>query len=257
MRKTNQRVREHRRRISHRRLFAIGGVACVVLVVILSIDVYNSFAAQTLSNSTKSIAVTGSKGQYWNMPETAIYGKRIATIDSRTFYIGDAVIMPNGLKLQVTRLQHNWQPTSAVAATYGRIKDGDDPSGREVLAVWFQATDVGTSPIVYNDSFFTLQVAGKAEQRVAHISSLLRTAYGDHGANPWLLPGQSTTTFVPFLVTPNVNLMSFQYYIVPDMKQGSNQLPTLTRLVITLQVPQGRVSSTFVFVASKTITVGQ
>ena len=166
------------------------------------------------------------------MPQQAIYGKRLAHTDSHLFYLNDTVIMPNGLELQVQQVQRNWQAPAVVTASYGKNHDGDDPTGHEVILVWFHAKNVGKTPIVYNDSMFTLQMPGAVEQRVAHLSTLLPLSYGDKGIEPWLLPGQSMTTFVPFLVSPGAVPISFQYYIAVFPKSVSTQLPNMTRLSI-------------------------
>jgi hypothetical protein len=137
----------------------------------------------------------GQGPHFWNMPERALADTHAAVTDSRSFYLGDAVVMPNGLKLQVTRVQRNWQPSAIATATYGSIQTGDNPAGREVIAVWFTATDVGSSPILYADTLFTLRRPGTVEQRVARLASLLLSDYGSQGAQPWLVPGQTMATF--------------------------------------------------------------
>ena len=76
---------------------------------------------------------------------------------------------------------------------------------------------------------------------------------------PWLLPGQSMTTFVPFLINPGTAPISFQYYIATFSSPSSTQLPALTRLSILLQNAHifSRAGSTpFTFTADKTTTVG-
>jgi len=95
----------------------------------------------------------GGGGTYWTMPETRFSQPLTVSTDARMFAIGDAVIMPNGLKLQVTHVERNWQPATAQSAL-GKMPSGDNPAGREVVLVWFVATDVGTSPILYNDFYF-------------------------------------------------------------------------------------------------------
>lgn len=218
-----------------------------------------------LTSAAKPIGLhngQGSTGQYWNMPEAAFQEKRQVKVDSRAFYIGDTVTMPDGLRLQVLRVERNWQPTAAVSQSYGSVHDGDDPTGRETILVWFSATDVGSVPLSYNDSMFTLQRTGKPEQRVAHLASLLPTDYGNRGEVPWLLPGQSTTTFVPFLVSPGENVVSFQYYSTPIQppvsKSQASTLspPVLSRLTVRLQSPTTRTTGSFTFAASQTVTVG-
>jgi hypothetical protein len=112
---------------------------------------------------------------------------------------------------------------------------------------------------VLNDSMFTLQMPGVPEQRIAHLSTLLPSSYGDKGVEPWLLPGQSMTTFVPFLINPGAKPISFQYYIATFSSPSSTQLPVLTRLSILLQdvhVISRTVSTPFTFTADKTTIVG-
>jgi hypothetical protein len=228
----------------------MSGVGLVILVYMLLVP---PFSAQANTNTGRP------NNKYWSMPQQAIYGKRQAHTDSHPFYLNDKVVMPNGLELQVQQVQRNWQAPAAVTASYGSNHDGDDPTGREVILVWFIAKNVGTKPIVYNDSMFTLQMPGIPEQRIAHLSTLLPSSYGDKGVEPWLLPGQSMTTFVPFLINPGTTPISFQYYIATFSSPSSTQLPELTRLSILLQNAHvlSRVDSKpFTFTADKTTTVG-
>lgn len=218
-----------------------------------------------LTRAAKPIGAHDSKGntgQYWNMPEAAFAIKRQVNVDNRNFYLGDAVTMPDGLRLQVLRVERNWQPTAAVSQSYGSDHDGDNPTGRETILVWFTATNVGSSSLGYSDSVFTLQRAGRPEQRVAHLASLLSSDYGSRGEVPWLWPGQSMTTFVPFLITPGEAPISFQYYSSPTQpavsKAQAATLPTpiLSRLSVQLRSPATRPATSFTFVSSQTITVG-
>lgn len=199
----------------------------------------------------------GATGAYWNAPQAAFQSQRTAITDRRAFYFGDTVTMPNGLALKVLSVERNWQPLAAVAATYGNEPDGDNPAGREIILVWFQATNTSTAPIVYSSSMFSLLRTNMPEQRVAVLASLLPTSYGDYGVEPWLLPGQSKTTFVPFLVTIGEQPVSFQYYVPPSMpaQRQPQSLPTLVRLSVLLRPPSGRSVGSFVFQGDETITV--
>lgn len=190
----------------------------------------------------------GELGTYWSMPETLFPGPRTVTTDARTFHIGDAVTMPNGLRLQATRVERDWQPSTA-QATFGRTPSGDNPAGRETVLVWFTATDVGQSPIAYNNLFFSLKRAGQPELRMAVLSVLPPTDYGSKGKSPWLFPGEQMNTFVPFLVNPDETLESFQYYYYgPD----SPTHRTIDRLSVELRSGQ---SDSYTFSGTESITV--
>jgi hypothetical protein len=204
---------------------------------------------------------SGSPGQFWNKSDNASTAPgsgnatRQARLDGRSFYIGDRVLMPNGLELQVTQVQRDWQPPAAAQAEYGNHPSGDNPAGRETILVWFTATNKGSSPLGYTDALFTLQHHGKPEQRVAELATLPFDAYGGHGLSPWLFPGQATTTFVPFLVTPGEAPMSFQYYDVPE-PSAQNPSPAMSRLTVLLTAPQGRTAQSFTFTPASTTTTG-
>lgn len=244
-RKPNRRFHQQER-VSLRFWAILGFTVCVTLLVVAYAVITSSHAAQAGINTGPSSI------HYWNLSQNELYGKRQAKTDSRAYYLGDSITLPNGLKLQVLRVQRNWQAPAAVVATYGKIHSGDDPTGKEVILVWFKASNTGTTPLVYNDSMFSLQMPGKAEQRVANLATLLPTSYGDMGVEPWLLQGQSTTTFVPFLITPGATPTSFQYYIAP-LKSGSASV--LIRLSILLHSPQGRSVGQFTFTANKMISI--
>jgi hypothetical protein len=207
---------------------------------------------------------TDNTGQYWTNPDTAFTAQHTALTNSQSIYIGDTVQMANDLSLQVTQVERNWEPAAAVASSYGRNHDGDDPEGREIILVWFTATNHGTTAIAYNDSQWTLLRPGKSEQRVARLASLLPTAYGDDGVEPWLLPGESKSTFVPFLVTPGEAVTSFQYYMPQPQAAnatkpvGQTTRATLARLSVQLRAPLAALATarSVVFTGDITITVG-
>ena len=229
----------------------------MTLTLIITLGVLNRGGTAQATPTYSGASVT----QYWNMPLEAFSHAQSVFTDSRTFYIGDSIVMLNGLELQVYRIQRNWQPSAVVAASYGNQQTGDDPRGRETILVWFRATNVGASPLGFNDNLFTLQVTGNREERVGHIASIRPNDYGDQGTSPWLLPQESKETFVPFLVTPGEKLRSLQYYLVPQLDKKATSLPTLTRLSILLssRAASGLVGQTpipFVFTPSATkITV--
>lgn len=252
------RRREIYRKGKHRAISIVR--RCIVGGTIIAAFVCITFSAISISRLAQptvlSMSSDTSQEHYSNKPDQAFDTEQKAQTDSRTFYIGDSIAMPNGLKLRVIKVLRNWQPPAAVSASYGSLQDGDNSAGREIIAVWFQATNVGTSPIGYNDSMLTLQVTGQPEQRMAHLASLLPSAFGDRGVEPWLLPSQSKETFVPFLVSPNAILESFQYYVPPSYHSFSSPTFTLTRLSIFLQAPRGRSPTEFVFKTNKTVTVG-
>jgi hypothetical protein len=193
----------------------------------------------------------GVAGTYWSMPDARFSQPFTVTTDPRPFTIGDTVTMPNGLQLRVTRVERNWQPSSA-QATFGKTPDTDNPAGREIIRVWFTAADVGQDPVAFNNFFFTLQRAGRPEQRVAVLSVLPPTSYGSMGKVPWLLPGESTETYVPFLINPGEAPESFQYYYyAPSHK-------VIDRLSVELKAssqPAAQTANVYTFAGTKSITV--
>jgi heme/copper-type cytochrome/quinol oxidase subunit 2 len=235
-------------RKSHARRFL------VVAFAVLSLGLVTIFSTHAFASSASPSTLPKPQGGYWNMPDSAFSGPRSAHTDSRKFFLGDSVIMPNGLEIQVVQVQYNWQLPAAMQASITH-PDGDNPAGRQVVAIWFKVTDVGSAPIdEYNPLDFTLTIAGKPEQRVAHLAGLLSSAYGNMGRLPWLYPGQSMTTFEPFLVAPGAKPVSFQYYIIHVVPK-SNQLPDLTRLSIALQPSPASGPRTFTFAPTQTMTV--
>lgn len=244
------------RLVSRLRLLAIVAMGIGALVVTLVL-VRGPLPARA-DNIGGFRDANGSKGGYWNKPDTAFYMKRTAITDSRTFFLGDTVTLPSGLELTISRVERNWQPPAVVSASFGRYADGDNPAGREILLVWFTGTNRGTGPIGFSDNAFTLTRAGRPEQRVAQLASLPPSAYGDQGVQPWLLPGESKTTFVPFLVNPGEVPTSFHYYEAPGtMPTDATSLPTLTRVSFQLAAPEGRQARSFTFRGDTTLVVGQ
>lgn len=196
----------------------------------------------------------GVAGSYWDMPQARFQTPLAVTADARTFYIGDTVTMPNGLQLQVTRVEWNWQPSTA-QAVFGKTPDGDNPAGREVILVWFTASDVGQNPIEYNNFYFTLQHANQPEQRVAVLSTLPGTTYGSMGKVPWLLPGEHMDTFVPFLITPGEAPESFQYYYYTPSHKEIDRLSVQLKAGSHLTGPTASTAGVYTFSGTQTITV--
>lgn len=231
-------------------------MAAGLVVIVATLLVIHSLQSAQADGVRGFHDANGNKGGFWNKPDTAFYMKREAVTDGRTFYLGDSVTLPDGLELTVTKVERDWQPPAAVSGSFGRYADGDNPAGREVMLVWFTGTNHSATPIGFTDSAFTLTRAGRPEQRVARLASLPSSAYGDQGIQPWLLPGESKTTFVPFLVNQGEVPTAFHYYESPPVSAGSS-LPTLTRLSIELAAPKGRLAQPFTFSGDTKITVGQ
>lgn len=66
--------------------------------------------------------------------------------------------------------------------------------------------------MMYSDLYFSLVRANGREQRVAALNELPGDQYGSFGATPWLLPGVTKHTFVPFLVNPGEQPKEFVFY---------------------------------------------
>jgi hypothetical protein len=236
----------------------ITAVVLVALPLLIAVNMH-LIGVQSASNDGKGPRNSQGQGlSYWNQSMNAFTKPLVVKTNSALVRVGNAIIMPNGLKIQVTNIQRNWQPSLAIQDSLGRIHDGDNPTGKEIILVWFKASDVGNAPIGFLLASFSLAVQGRAEQRVANLEVIPPQSFGSMNNSPWLLPGQSMTTFVPFLVTPSAKLGSFKYYIFPVPQKGSNALPQ--RLSINLSAPP--VSSPdanaagISFVGDKTITVG-
>jgi len=196
----------------------------------------------------------GSQGNYLNVPLDKFDRQRTAKTDSRTFYLGDAVTMSDGVQLQVNRIERNWQPPAAAQAAWGDYPVGDDPRGKEVLLVWFTATDVGKSPLGYNELDYSLKLAGRPEQRVARLATLREESHGSQNRRPyWLLPGETVTTCEAFLVPPGNAALSFQYYHVQDLGTSIDTM-VLHRLSFELK-DSGRAPGQFTFVPDTDVTV--
>lgn len=232
------------------------GVGIGIAVLVATLLLVHGLQSVQADNVHGFHDANGNKGGFWNKSDVAFYMKREAITDSRTFYMGDSITLPDGLELTVTKIERNWQPPAAVSNSFGRYADGDNPAGREVMLVWFTGTNHGTTPIGFTDSAFTLTRAGRPEQRVARLASLPPSAYGDQGVQPWLLPGESKTTFVPFLVNHGEVPTVFHYYEAPPVSAGSPP-PTLTRLSIELVMPKDRTAQAFAFQGDTKLTVGQ
>lgn len=207
-------------------------------------NTHNAFLQRCMRSQQVMLGPSVNKVTLWDM---YITNSNQGRTDSRHFQIGDSIIMPDGLKIQVIKVERNWQPPALVQSTYGAEHVGDNPAGSETVLVWFKATDVGNKPIVYSDGLFSLTPKDGHEQRVANLATLFVTDYGARDVIPWLEPTQSVTTFEPFLVKPNTLLASFQYYLIPSLAgiQKGGKIPdtTLTFVKIALDGKLQSVSS--------------
>lgn len=195
----------------------------------------------------------GSQGHYLNVSLDKFDRQRSAKTDSRGFFLGDAVIMPDGVSLQVNRVERNWKPSAAIQAAWGDYPVGDDPRGKETILVWFTATNVGTSPLGYNELGYSLKLGGGPEQRVARLATLRPGSHGSQNHQPWLLPGESMTTCEAFFVHPGEAPSSFQYYYVKEIGASIDTI-VMYRLSFALQ-DGGRAPGQFTFVPNRDITV--
>ncbi|HLG62574.1 MAG TPA: hypothetical protein VKY19_11615 [Ktedonosporobacter sp.] len=127
----------------------------------------------------------------------------------RPYTIGQTVTVPNYVSIRVDGVDRNWtpQPWQVPPSPVGFQ---DDAKGKEVILVRFTLTNLSNAPVLYSDHYFSLVRANGHEQRVATLAELTGDQYGSFGrTTPWLLPGATTHTFVPFLVNPGEKPQQF------------------------------------------------
>ena len=135
---------------------------------------------------------------YWHKSQL---GQPFPTVQ-HLYEIGQTITVPHNVSISVDNVERNWtpQPWQAVSNSVGYQ---DDAIGKEILLVRFTITNLSNTPIGYSDSSFSLVRANRHEQHVAALAELPGTQYGSFGqTSPWLQPGATMHTFVPFLVNP-------------------------------------------------------
>lgn len=139
-------------------------------------------------------------------------GARYPTM-SRPLAIGATLNVPNDTSIRVDSIDRNWAPVGPWQTEPTQPGGQDDARGKEIILVRFTITNMSSEPLNYTDAYFSLIRANGHEQRVAALAELTGDQYGSFGqATPWLMPGVTKHTFVPFLVNPGEQPRAFVYY---------------------------------------------
>ena len=155
-----------------------------------------------------------------NIPETqwgkwgkGDLGMKFPTIKS-PFLMGQKVIIPNQIAIQVDEIDRNWQPQSwQVSPRASAIQDAVG-TNQEVIMVRFTVTNLSSTSLGYSNLYFSLIRSNKHEQRVGELNTLTSDQYGAFGdTNPWLNPGVTKHSMVPFIVNKGEQNLSFVYYV--------------------------------------------
>jgi len=125
------------------------------------------------------------------------------------YTMGQTITVPGYVSIRVDGITRHWTARSWHISPYLIFKK-DDATGKEVILVHFTLTNLKHIPIGYSDRYFSLVRANGREQRVARLAELTASRYGCFGhMSPWLSPGATVHTFVPFLVNPGERPLQF------------------------------------------------
>jgi len=217
------------------------------------------------ANSSRLLSLIGE--QEWGMWHAWQLNVSFPTTQA-AFRAGQTITVPNYVSIRVDGVDRNWQPQPWQQSP-APVGGQDDASGKEVILVHFTLTNLSTEPIGYSDQFFSLVRANGHEQRVAALAELGGDQYGSFGhTSPWLFPGASAHTFVPFLVNPGEQPRFFVFYwsqLKPNtqtsgknprgIKPLSSGVARITFALTGLQVPQVTAAASVSFVPNTTFTV--
>ncbi len=217
------------------------------------------------ANSSRLLSLIGEQG--WGMWRARQLNASFPT--TRTaFRVGQTITVPGYVSIRVDGVDRNWQPQPWQQSP-APVGGQDDVSGKEVILVHFTLTNLSTEPIGYSDQYFSLVRANGHEQRVAALAELTGDQYGSFGhTSPWLFPGASAHTFVPFLVNPGEQPRLFVFYwshLKPNTQissknpRGTKPLSSgVARVAIALtglQASQATTAGSVTFVPNTTFTV--
>lgn len=185
-----------------------------------------------------------------------------------SFRVGQIITVPGAVSIRVDSIDRNWQPQPWQRSPFP-VGGQDDASGKEVILVHFTLTNLNSEPIGYSDQYFSLVRANGHEQRVAALAELTGDQYGSFGhTSPWLFPGATAHTFVPFLVNSGEQPRLFVFYwahLKPNTATASRPSRGYTPIVIGVarvavaltgpQAAQATTTSTVTFAPDSTFTV--
>ncbi|MDQ2715271.1 MAG: DUF4352 domain-containing protein [Chloroflexota bacterium] len=251
------------------------GVGCALAVSLLIAGALLLFFSHTYTNIGSSARFTiparlaSQKGgtlvpeSEWGMWHTGDLGQTFPTL-THPFVLGQTITVPNDVFIRVDSVDRNWTPHPWQVSPFGAGYQ-DDATGKEVILVRFTIKNLGKSPVMYSDSYFSLVRANGHEQRVADRDELTGDHYGSFGqATPWLEPGTMKHTFVPFLVNPGEKpeqfVFSWRKASLASSQNGTEILPSplnIARIPIALSASPapGTSSSSVTFVPDTTFTV--
>lgn len=152
------------------------------------------------------------------------------------FSMGQKVVFPNQIAIQIDEVDRNWQPQAWQVSPNAHSRQ-DDTTNKEVILVRFTVTNLSSMPMGYNDQYFSLIRNNGHEQRVADLDDLTGDQYGAFDdTNPWLTPGATKHSFVPFIVNKGEQHLIFVYYDYKvDWTQNSGpqyiQVPGSTKMI--------------------------
>lgn len=182
------------------------------------------------------------------------------------FMQGQMIIVPNYVSIRVDSIARNWTPQPWQASPPGSGGQ-DNAAGKEVILVRFTIKNLSNVSLTYSDGYFSLVRANGHEQRVAELNDLTGDQYGCFGqTSPWLHPGATVHTFVPFLVNPGEKPGQFvlTWRTVDPTKTTQNGTETLpvyqniARIPINLSaLATPGASVTFVHNATFTVTTAE
>jgi hypothetical protein len=231
------------------RFAKIAGFALLGVSIATLLASFLSPRASAVANNNSGASVTGplNPESSWGMWHKSDIGLKFPATQT-AYSIGDTVTVSKYLSFRVDSIDRNWapQPWQESPAPYYQ----DDSRGKEVILVRFTITNLSTTPVRYSDHYFSLVRANGREQRVALLNDLTGDEYGSFGhTNPWIPPGVTVHSFVPFLVNPKevphfFNLYWYRYDITPTndpRKQGLGNSQSnavgVAKISVTLSSP--------------------
>lgn len=177
------------------------GLSLLVIGIFLFLIGKVSANAASQNSAVSQLASTLIPESGWEMWHKGYIGQSFPTT-LHPYEVGQTVTVPKNVSIRVDSVARNWTPQPWQVSPYP-VGYQDDAKGKEVILVRFTITNLSEVPLGYTDHYFSLVRANGHEQRIATLAELTSDQYGSFDqTSPWLEPGATVHTFVPFLVNP-------------------------------------------------------
>lgn len=183
------------------------------VVVLALVGIFHSALPVSAANPGKAAPVSNIPESQWGKWKSSDIGRAFPTVKI-PFSMGQKIIVPNQIAIQVDEVDQNWQPQAWQVSPHASSIQDAVGGNQEVILIRFTITNLSSTPLGYSSLYFSLVRSNGDEQRIADLNALTSDQYGAFGdTNPWLKPGVTKHSMVPFVVNKGEQNLTFVYYV--------------------------------------------